>query len=88
MKKVDFISSLGTETLSKRTAYIKVQVGSKRQAQMVKSGVRKTWIKDSLLKVRTSQDLKSESFDNRTVIVSGIPKHLSSEKLLDYFARD
>ncbi len=67
---------------------MRVEVGSKRQVEMVRSGLRKTWIEDTLLKVRTAQDAKKESFDNRTVIVSGIPKHLRTEGILNYFVKD
>ena len=52
---------------------------------MVKSNLRKTWLHDTLLKVRTSQDVKNEAFDNRTVILHGIPKHLRAEQLLEHF---
>ena len=87
MKQVKFIQSLGTQNIKERTAYLRVEVGSKRQVEMVRSGLRKTWIHDSLLKVRTASDAKKESFDNRTIIVSGIPKHLRSEAILEYFTK-
>ena len=74
--------------MKEKTAYVKVRLGSKRQAEMVRSKLRQTWVQDSLLKVRTQADAKSESFDNRTVIINGIPKHLRAEAILEYFTKD
>lgn len=88
VKNVQFINSLGTEEVRTRTAYIKVTAGSKRQAQMIKSNLRKTWLHDSLIKIRTKDDAKPEAYDNRTVIINGIPKHLSAEAIMKYFAKE
>ena len=52
---------------------------------MVRKALRKTWIRDSLLKVKTIEDVKAEAFDNRTVILHGIPKHLRAEVILERF---
>ena len=52
---------------------------------MVKSNLRQTWLHDSLLKVRTNEDAKHEAYDNRTVIINGIPKHLRAEQVLAHF---
>ena len=35
IKKVEFISSLGSKSLAEKTAYVKVTLGSKAQAQLV-----------------------------------------------------
>ena len=85
VNKVKFHYSLSTENLKQRTSYIKVEVGSKRQAQLVKSNLRKTWLHDSLLKIKTLDDVKAEAFDNRTIILNGLPKHLNTQGILDYF---
>ena len=82
-----FIDSLSTPNLKARHAYLKVQVGSKRQAQLIKQSLRKTWIHDSLLKVKTSDDAKTEVFDNRTVVLSGLPRHLRAEQVIEYFGK-
>jgi len=84
---VQFKFSLSTNELKQRTSYIKVEVGTKRQAQMVKSNLRKTWLHDSLLKIKTSEDAKSEAFDNRTVILNGLPRHLRVERIMEYFGK-
>jgi len=87
VKAVSFVDALHTENLKKRTAYIRVKVGSKRQAHLVKTSLRQTWLQDSLVKVKTREDAKSEAFDNRTVIINGLPKHLKAEQILDYFGQ-
>ena len=85
VKRVEFIDALYTENMRERTAFIKVELGSKRQAQMVHSSLRKTWLHDSLLKVKTRDDIKQETFGNRTIVIHGIPKYLNSENVLEYF---
>jgi len=88
VKEVKFIDSLSTPNLKSRPAYLKVVVGSKRQAQLIKQSLRKTWVHDSLLKVKTADDAKTEVFDNRTIVLSGIPKHLRAEQVIEYFGKD
>jgi len=85
VRDVQFLYSLETQNLPKRTSYIKVELGSKRQAHQVKSALRKTWLHDSLIKVRTQEDAKAEAYDNRTVILHGLPKHLRAEIVLEAF---
>ena len=85
VKSVKFMESLGAGQLSSRTSYIKVEVGSKRQAKMVRSGLRKTWLHDCLIKAKTSEDAKAEAFDNRTVIINGLPRYLRAEQIIEYF---
>ena len=82
VKNVKFINALEATNLPRKTAYIKVDLGSKRQVQMVRKALRKTWLHDALLKIKTSEDVKAEAFDNRTVILHGIPKHLRAETIL------
>lgn len=52
---------------------------------MVKKNLRKTWLHDCLIKIRTLDDSKAEAFDNRTVILNGLPKHLRAERIIEYF---
>ena len=61
VKQVQFIKTLSTTNMSERTAYIKVTLASKRQAQMCKSALKQTWLHDSLLKVKTQQDANKTS---------------------------
>ena len=82
MKNVKFINALEANNLPRKTAYIKADLGSKRQVQMVRKALRKTWLQDALLKIKTAEDVKAEVFDNRTIILHGIPKHLRSETIL------
>jgi len=88
VKDVKFIDALTTPNMKERTAFLRVALGSKRQAQMVKSNLRKTWMHDSLLKIKTLDDAKREVFDNRTVILHGIPRHLRAETILEHFAKN
>ena len=85
VKQVKFINALRVTNLPSKTAYIRVDLGSKRQAQMVKKALFKTWLHDSLLKIKTHEDIKAEAFDNRTVILHGIPKYLRAEVILKQF---
>lgn len=82
VKSVKFINALEINDMPRRTAFIKVEVGSKRQVEQVRQALRKTWVQDSLLKVKTQSDVKAEAYDNRTVVVQGIPKHMRAEVLL------
>ena len=66
---VEVIDSLGTVGMREKTAYIKVTVGNKRQVEMVRKQLRKTWVSDCLLKVKTPNDAKKEHFNNRTVLI-------------------
>lgn len=52
---------------------------------MAKSALRKHWIGDSLLKVKTKEDAAREHFNNRTVLVREIPKYLRVEHVLSLF---
>lgn len=83
VKEVKFVKSVSTPNLKEKVAFVRVTLGSTRQAKMVKSALRKTWFKDALIKVKTNEDAKAESFDNRTVILHGIPRHLGATKILD-----
>ena len=88
VQKVEKISSLESQSLRAKTAYIKVTLASKSQAQMVKKKLAKTWVGDSLLKVKTQADAKKEHFNNRTVLIQNIPKYLNTDKVLEVFGKD
>lgn len=55
---------------------------------MISSNLRRTWVHDALLKVRTSEEAKQEAYDNRTVILSGIPKHLRPHTIIEHFGKN
>jgi len=55
---------------------------------MVRSNLRRTWVHDALLKVRTSEEAKQEAFGNRTVVLSGIPKHLRPQTIIEHFGKN
>ena len=40
-----------------------------------------------MIKIKTKDDAKSEAFDNRTVIINGIPRHLRAEKIIEHFGK-
>jgi len=80
------LPALVSATQEPRIAYIQITLGSKRQAHMVGRGLRKHWIGDHLLKVKTVEDAKPERFDNRTVLLRGIPTHWTQRQVIEAFA--
>lgn len=58
-----------------RTAYAIVEFEQEKSAAQVRRGLRKQWIHDSLLKVKTLADLKNEGHADRTVVVAGLASH-------------
>jgi hypothetical protein len=62
-----------------------VTLGSKRQANLVQKHLRKTWIGDSLLKVKLDADANKEHFDNRTILIRNIPTHMNQRQILETF---
>jgi hypothetical protein len=87
IRSIESIDSLGTVNLPETTAYIKVTVANRRQAEMIGKHLRKTWVSDSLIKVKTINDVKKEHFNNRTVLLSNIPGYLSTEKAIEIFGK-
>lgn len=85
VKDVQIYYAVQMSQASERLAYIVVTLGSKRQAHMTKSTLRKEWLSDSLLKVKVKEDVKQEHFNNRTVLVREIPRYLRIEHVLDLF---
>ena len=41
-----------------------------------------------MIKIRTKDDAKSEAYDNRTVIINGIPKYLRAENIIEHFGKN
>lgn len=50
--------------------------------------MKKTWLHDTLLKIRTSEEAKAEAYDNRTIIISGIPNYLRADSIMEQFGVD
>jgi hypothetical protein len=69
-------------------AYIKLTLGTKRQAYLVKTFFRNIWLGDNLLKVKMSEDLPRETFDKRTVIIRDVPIDLNQREILELFTED
>jgi hypothetical protein len=74
---IKYVKSVTTAAQGTKYAYIVISLGSKRQAHLVNRSLRKLWIGDSLLKIRMQEDVKKESFDNRTIIIRELPTHLN-----------
>ena len=68
-----------------RTAYAIVEFELNRFVATVRRGMRKHWIGDKLVKVKTLKDVKKEHFNERTVVVTGLPKHFKQIDLLNVF---
>ena len=88
MIDVQYHSSLTTNNLESKTSAITLTLGSKKDAQVAKTALKRCWIRDCLLKVRSAADAKEEDFSNRTVIIQNIPKNLNAEQVLDYYGKD
>ena len=70
-----------------RTAYAVVEFELERWVPMVRRALRKLWVEDRLLKVKTVKDQKDESHKARTVVAHGIQSHLDVQHLAAAFAR-
>jgi hypothetical protein len=58
-----------------QVSYVRVEFEMPKWVTSVRRGLRKQWLHDKLLKVKTLKDKKSESFKERTIIVQGFPSH-------------
>lgn len=85
VENVKFIQSLTAPSQAPRVAYILVTLGSKRQAHMVQKNLRKIWIGDSPVKAKIDSDANKEMYDNRTILIRGIPNHFNSRHILETF---
>jgi len=85
VKSVEYLPALDLPTQPSRMAYIKVAMGSKRQAYMVMGKLRNTWIGDQLLKIKTQEDIKKEVYDNRTVLIRGLPTNWTQRDIIQTF---
>jgi RNA recognition motif-containing protein len=81
INRIDIVKALD----KKKTAYVLVELNSPKQAQLLKDRLKGKWIADKQLKVRTSGEEYLETFDNRTVIVSGISRTYTEKDLIDLF---
>lgn len=65
-----------------RTAYAIVEFEQEKHVAEVRRGLRKLWIHEALLKVKTLGDLKNEGHADRTVVVSGLASHFRPADVL------
>ena len=77
----------GSRECRERTAYAVVEFELERWVPMVRRALRKLWVEDRLLKVKTIKDQKEESHKERTIVAHGIQSHLDVEHLAAAFAR-
>lgn len=64
-------------------AYAIVDFEFDQHLKAVRRALRKTWLDDRLLKVKTLKDRELESHDNRTMVLEKIPKNFTAEELLN-----
>lgn len=88
ISEIRFLPALTTSEQADRWAYVLVTLGSKRQAHLVKTKLRKHWVGDTLLKVKVAEDANREHFDKRTIVLSGIPNNMTQKQILETFVSD
>ena len=86
--EIRFLPALTTSEQPARWAYVLVTLGSKRQAHLVKTKLRKHWFGDQPLKVKVADDAKREHFDKRTIVLQDIPTNLTQKQILETFVSD
>lgn len=69
----------------RKTAFATVEFGTHKEAKQMRTKLENQWIQDKQIKVRTQADLLYEDFDNRTVLVQGIPQTFKEEDLIEIF---
>jgi hypothetical protein len=62
----------GSKECRERTAYAVVEFELERWVPMVRRALRKLWVEDRLLKVKTIKDQKEENHKERTIVAHGI----------------
>jgi len=77
----------GAELSRGSTAYAIVEFELEKSVAPVRRALRKLWVQDRLLKVKTIHDQKDESHKERTVVAHGLPSHLEPAKVAAAFAR-
>mmetsp|Transcript_24320 Transcript_24320/g.37598 ORF Transcript_24320/g.37598 Transcript_24320/m.37598 type:complete len:149 (+) Transcript_24320:472-918(+) len=70
-----------------RVAHVVVTFETPKQMKAVKRGLRKYWIQDKLLKIKTNKDKFTEEHKNRTLVVSGLQSHTTAEDLVNHFGK-
>ena len=70
---------------SSRAAYAIVEFLNPKHVQTIRRQLRKTWIGDKLLKIRTVSDIKGESHTDRTIIVGGLENNVDVHDLVNVF---
>jgi hypothetical protein len=76
-----------TEHAVPMTAFAIVEFHNPRHVQTVRKHLRKTWLQDKLLKIRTASDAKTETHKERTVIVANLDQNLKSIDLVNVMSK-
>jgi len=71
------------KTIRNNVSFVIVNFEMPKWVTTVKRGLRKTWMYDKLLKVKTLKDRQQETFKERTIIIQNLPSHISPEELSD-----
>lgn len=71
--------------IQEAVAYMTVEYESVQDAMKMAKKLKKTWIDDKLIKVRTMKDKHIEHFDNRTVVMKDIPTNIKVRHVLEFF---
>ena len=73
----------GDNGVAAQVAYAIIEFETQRSVESVRKGLRKQWIKDKLLKLRTIEDF--ESFNDRSIVVTNFPSHIKQVDLINAF---
>lgn len=81
------IRSALTKSLDgEKYAFAFVEVGSPSQVKTLKEKFRNFWLEDRKIKLKSSEELGYENFDNRTIIVRNLPGHFKNKNLVELFS--
>ena len=75
------------KTIRNKVAYAIVEFEMPKWVTTVRRSLRKVWMSDKLLKVKTLKDRTQETFKDRTVIIDNIPSHITREELADHLSK-
>ena len=70
-----------------RVSHAIISFESKGSVQVMKRALRKLWIDNRMLKMKTKADKFTEEFKNRTIIVTGFPNHVKDLELAEHFSQ-
>jgi RNA recognition motif-containing protein len=61
-----------------------VEYESVHDAMKIAKKLKKTWIDDKLIKVRTMKDRHLEHYDNRTIVIKDLPTNAKSRHVIEF----